>query len=183
MPTPSRGAWHPHSAAPAPSSPSPGENSLYRIAPDGTVREIFRSQVGQSLPRPARQLGPDHIASRHSTSRPYNAKHSALEDRVSIVPSYHFLLQPFSKPIDQDAWSSQASDLNYRGLSKTHERSQREPHKVNACRRDVFSKLPGANEKVVCSKIVKQLRRHEMNLTKIGEPRLGKEGKSKRYHH
>jgi hypothetical protein len=44
---------------------------------------------------------------------------------------------------------------------------------VNACRRDVFSKLPGANEEVVRSKIVKQLGWHEMNLTKIGEPRLG----------
>jgi hypothetical protein len=33
------------SAAPAPSNPSPGENSLYRIAPDGTVREIFREKA------------------------------------------------------------------------------------------------------------------------------------------
>src|SRR5262249_60663194 len=32
---------------PAPSSPPPiiGENSLYRIAPDGTVRELFREKA------------------------------------------------------------------------------------------------------------------------------------------
>jgi hypothetical protein len=33
------------SAAPAPSSPSGGENSVYRIAPDGTVREVFREKA------------------------------------------------------------------------------------------------------------------------------------------
>jgi hypothetical protein len=32
-------------AAPAPSSPGTGENSLYRINPDGTVREIFREKA------------------------------------------------------------------------------------------------------------------------------------------
>src|SRR5207253_5562982 len=31
--------------APAPSSPSTGENSLYRIAADGTVREVFREKA------------------------------------------------------------------------------------------------------------------------------------------
>ncbi|HKB38076.1 MAG TPA: hypothetical protein VKD72_16635 [Gemmataceae bacterium] len=31
--------------APAPSSPSAGENSLYRIATDGTVREVFREKT------------------------------------------------------------------------------------------------------------------------------------------
>jgi hypothetical protein len=31
--------------APAPSAPSSGENSLYRIAPDGTVREVFREKA------------------------------------------------------------------------------------------------------------------------------------------
>ncbi len=33
------------SAAPAPSSPGSGENSIYRIAADGTVREIFREKA------------------------------------------------------------------------------------------------------------------------------------------
>jgi hypothetical protein len=32
-------------AAPAPSAPSSGENSVFRIAPDGTVREIFRERA------------------------------------------------------------------------------------------------------------------------------------------
>jgi hypothetical protein len=31
--------------APAPSTPSSGENSVYRIAPDGTVREVFREKA------------------------------------------------------------------------------------------------------------------------------------------
>jgi hypothetical protein len=31
--------------APAPSSPSSGENSVYRISPDGTVREVFREKA------------------------------------------------------------------------------------------------------------------------------------------
>jgi hypothetical protein len=33
------------SSAPAPSSPAGGENSVYRIAPDGAVREVFRDRV------------------------------------------------------------------------------------------------------------------------------------------
>ena len=33
------------SGAPAPVAATPGENSLYRIAPDGTVREIFREKA------------------------------------------------------------------------------------------------------------------------------------------
>jgi hypothetical protein len=33
------------SPAPAPSTPSSGENSVYRIAPDGTVREVFREKA------------------------------------------------------------------------------------------------------------------------------------------
>src|SRR5204863_2193441 len=33
------------SAASAPSAPSSGENSLYRIATDGTVREVFREKT------------------------------------------------------------------------------------------------------------------------------------------
>ncbi|HEV3119709.1 MAG TPA: hypothetical protein VGY58_21805 [Gemmataceae bacterium] len=33
------------SAAPAPGAPSNGENSVYRITPDGTVREIFREKA------------------------------------------------------------------------------------------------------------------------------------------
>jgi outer membrane protein assembly factor BamB len=33
------------SAAPAPSTPSSGENSVYRIAHDGTVREVFREKA------------------------------------------------------------------------------------------------------------------------------------------
>jgi hypothetical protein len=32
-------------SAPAPSSPSSGENSVFRIAPDGTVREVFRERA------------------------------------------------------------------------------------------------------------------------------------------
>ena len=31
--------------APAPSSPASGDNSVYRIAPDGTVREVFREKA------------------------------------------------------------------------------------------------------------------------------------------
>lgn len=33
------------SAAPAPSAPTSGENSVFRIAPDGTVREVFREHA------------------------------------------------------------------------------------------------------------------------------------------
>ena len=33
------------SPAPAPSPPARGENSVYRIAPDGTVREVFREKA------------------------------------------------------------------------------------------------------------------------------------------
>jgi hypothetical protein len=33
------------SPAPAPSTPAVGENSVYRIAPDGTVREVFREKA------------------------------------------------------------------------------------------------------------------------------------------
>src|SRR5262249_39573058 len=33
------------SSAPAPSAPAAGENSVYRIAADGTVREVFREKV------------------------------------------------------------------------------------------------------------------------------------------
>jgi hypothetical protein len=32
-------------SAPAPSTPSAGENSIYRITPDGSVREVFRERV------------------------------------------------------------------------------------------------------------------------------------------